>query len=207
VTIDRSILAKLSEADSRLGQLIASYGPPKIEQDDHLFRSIAESIMAQQLAWAAASTIIRRFKELYPGEEFPEPKDVLATPFEKLRAVGLSKQKASYIVDLATKVADGTINLEKLPSMVDEEVIEHLVQVKGVGRWTAEMILIFSLGRLDVLPVDDYGVQKGFQKVYGLRKLPSPERMKRIAAKWKPYRTIGSWYMWKAVDTAPPVGE
>lgn len=195
----------LGKADQKLGQLIRQYGPPKIEQDDQLFRSIAESIMAQQLAWAAASTIIRRFKELYAGKEFPRPEDVVKTPFEQLRSVGLSRAKATYIQDLAAKILDGTVDPKKLPNLSDEEVITHLVAVKGIGRWTAEMILIFLLGRLDVLPVDDLGVRKGFQKVYGLRKLPTPETMRRIATKWKPYRTFGTWYMWKAVDTKPPL--
>jgi len=141
--VDKKVLVKLKIADPHLGQLIATHGPPAIEQDTHLFRAIAESIMAQQLAWAAASTIIKRFKALYPGKKFPRPDNVVATPLEKLRSVGLSRQKASYILDLSSKVSDGTLDLETLPSMGDEQVIEHLVQVKGIGRWTAEMILIF----------------------------------------------------------------
>lgn len=203
--VDKKILARLAKADLKLGQLIAVNGPPTIEQDSHLFRSIAESIMAQQLAWAAASTIIKRFKALYPGKDFPKPQDVVDTPLETLRSVGLSRAKASYIQDLAAKIRDRTIDLTKLATMTDEKVIEHLTTVRGIGRWTAEMILIFSLGRLDVLPVDDLGVRKGFQKIYGMKELPNPEQMVKIAAKWRPYRSVGTWYMWKAVDGQPKI--
>ena len=198
--IDKKVLATLSKADSKLGQLIAANGPPKFEPVADLFRAIAESIIAQQLAWAAASTIIRRFKELYPGKDFPTPQDVVNTPFDRLRGVGLSRAKATYIQDLAAKIIEGTVDLAKLPAMSDDEVITHLIAVKGIGRWTAEMVLIFDLGRLDVLPVDDLGVRKGFQKVYGLKELPKPEKMMKIAEKWRPYRSVGTWYMWKAVD-------
>lgn len=200
-----AILRELSRRDKKLARVIAANPPFKTEPVADLFRAIAESIMAQQLAWAAASTIIKRFKALYPGKEFPSPRDVVATPFEKLRGMGLSRAKAAYLQDLAAKILDGTVAPEKLHKMSDEEVITHLVAVKGIGRWTAEMVLIFDLGRPDILPVDDLGVRKGFQKVYGFKELPKPPEMEKIGEKWRPYRSVGTWYMWKAVDAKPPI--
>lgn len=203
--VDRSILDQLSQADPKLGRIIAANEPFHVEPANNLFQAIATSIMAQQLAWSAVSTIIKRFEKLYPGREFPTPEDVLDTPFDELRSVGLSRAKVTYIKDLATKILDGTVDQAKLPLMSDEAVIRHLRSVKGIGRWTAEMVLIFDLGRLDVLPVGDLGVRKGFQRVYELTTLPAPRTMERIAKKWKPYRSIGTWYMWKAVDSKPPI--
>jgi DNA-3-methyladenine glycosylase II len=204
--VEKAILERLSSADPKLGRLIAEHGSFAINPTGNLFQAIAESIMAQQLAWAAASTIIKRFKELYPGKDFPSPQDVVKTPFDKLRSVGLSRAKATYIQDLASKILDGSVDPLRLADMSDQEVINHLTAVKGIGRWTAEMVLLFDLGRLDVLPVDDLGVRKGFQRIYGLKGLPKPEQMIKIAEKWRPYRSVGTWYMWKAMDTKPPIG-
>jgi 3-methyladenine DNA glycosylase/8-oxoguanine DNA glycosylase len=198
-TIDQA-LRLLARRDPALGRLIRRYGPFRVQASADLFCGIAESIVAQQLSWAAAKTIISRLRTLYPGRVFPSPEDVVATPPEALRSVGLSRAKAASLLDLAGKILDGTVDLGRLPTMSDEEVISHLVRVRGIGRWTAEMVLIFDLGRLDVLPVDDLGVKKGFQKVYGLPKLPTAAQMIEKADQWRPFRSIGTWYMWKAVD-------
>jgi DNA-3-methyladenine glycosylase II len=168
------------------------------------FDAVCRSIVFQQLSGKAAGTIHGRFQGLFGGKT-PLPAELASTSDEQLRSIGLSRQKSAYLKDLGSRVALGTLPIETLHELSDEEIISALTQVKGIGRWTAQMFLMFRLGRPDILPELDLGVQKGIQRTYRLRKLPTPERVKKIGAKWAPYRTVGSWYMWRLVDTPKPV--
>jgi 3-methyladenine DNA glycosylase/8-oxoguanine DNA glycosylase len=165
------------------------------------FEALAESIAYQQLSGKAAATIWGRVRALYPKRKKLDPKLVLATPDKKLRAAGLSGSKVAALKDLAAKTIDGTVpSARALAKMSDEEIIERLVTVRGIGRWTVEMLLLFDLGRPDVWPVHDYGVQKGFAKTFGRRKLPTPKQLLKLGDKWKPYRSAAAWYFWRALD-------
>jgi 3-methyladenine DNA glycosylase/8-oxoguanine DNA glycosylase len=165
------------------------------------FDALAESIAYQQLSGKAAATIWGRVRALYGKRKWLDPKQVLATKDEALRAAGLSRSKVAALKDLAAKTIDGTVpSARQLAKMSDEEIIERLTAVRGIGRWTAEMLLLFDLGRLDVWPVGDYGVQKGLAKTFGKRKLPTPKQMAKLGEKWKPYRSIAAWYFWRALD-------
>jgi len=165
------------------------------------FDALAESIAYQQLSGKAAATIWSRVRALYPEKKYLDPKLILATPDEKLRAAGLSRSKVAALKDLAAKTVDGTVpSARQLAKMSDEEIIARLITVRGVGRWTAEMLLLFDLGRPDVWPVHDYGVQKGFAKTFGKRKLPTPKQLLKLGEKWRPYRSLAAWYFWRALD-------
>jgi DNA-3-methyladenine glycosylase II len=166
---------------------------------DH-FAALAESILYQQLAGAAAAAIHRRFVALFDGALSPEA--VLALPEERLRAAGLSRNKTASIRDLAAKVAEGTVPVARLDRLPDEEIIERLSVVRGIGRWTAEMFLIFQLRRLDVWPVDDYGVRQGYSLAYGLPELLPPKQLQVEGDRFRPYRTVAAWYCWQAVHEA-----
>jgi DNA-3-methyladenine glycosylase II len=192
----------LRRVDPVLASVIRRVGPCRLDpaKRPDVFHALARSIIYQQLNGRAAGTIYRRFKGLYPGGRFPTAQRILETPLPKLRSAGLSPQKASYIRDLALKVESGAVDLRAVRAMGDDEVIVELTKVKGVGRWTAEMVLIFTLGRPDVLPVDDYGLGRAMMEAYGLRKMPSRERMVRIGPPWRPYRTVASWYMWQGLN-------
>jgi DNA-3-methyladenine glycosylase II len=195
----RKAVAYLKKADPVLGQVIEKLGSFKgwpASTGTH-FDAVCRSIVFQQLSGKAAGTIHGRFQGLYGGRT-PLPAELAATSDEHLRSIGLSRQKSAYLKDLGSRVALGELS-------IDEEIISALTQVKGIGRWTAQMFLMFRLGRPDVLPDLDLGVQKGIQKAYRLRKLPTPERVKKIGAKWAPYRTVGSWYMWRLLDAPKPV--
>jgi DNA-3-methyladenine glycosylase II len=165
------------------------------------FDSLAESIAYQQLNGKAAATIWSRVRALYPNRKWLDPAKVLATPDEKLRGAGLSRSKIAALKDLAAKTIDGTVPTGRvLLRMSDEEIIARLTQVRGIGRWTVEMLLLFDLGRPDVWPVDDYGVRKGFAKTFGKRKLPAPKQLTKLGEKWRPYRSVAAWYFWRALD-------
>jgi len=161
------------------------------------FAALAESILHQQLAGAAARAIHGRFVALFDGDLSPEA--VLAVPPRKLRAAGLSGRKVASIRDLAARVVDGSVPLHRLGRLADEELITRLSIVRGIGRWTAEMFLIFQLRRLDVWPVGDYGIRKGYALAYGLRKLPTPKQLDMVGERFRPYRTVAAWYCWQAV--------
>ena len=161
------------------------------------FAALAESIMYQQLAGAAAAAIHGRFLDLFDGDLSPER--VLALPARKLRGAGLSGAKAAAIRDLAAKVAAGVVPLHRIGRLSDEEIVESLSTVRGIGRWTAEMFLIFQLRRLDVWPVGDYGVRTGYGLAYGLRTLPTPKELDALGERFRPYRTVAAWYCWRAV--------
>jgi len=169
------------------------------------FQSLVEAIMYQQLAGSAADAIHGRFMKIY-NDRFPTPARLLKTPQERLRGVGLSGKKTEYIRDLASRVHSGSIDLAGLASLNDEQVVERLTEVKGIGRWTAEMFLIFCLGRSDVLPVGDLGLRRAMQKAYALWTLPTPEKMEKLAGPWRPYRSIATWYLWKSLDKFKTIG-
>jgi DNA-3-methyladenine glycosylase II len=191
-------LEHLSVSDARLGRIIQSVGACKIKRRRDPFQSLTEAIIYQQLAGSAADAILGRFVKIYGA--FPEPAQLLATDNMKLRAAGLSTRKIEYLKDLALHVSNGRLKLDLLASMSDDKVTEQLVQVKGIGPWTAEMFLIFCLRRPDILPVGDLGLRRAMQKTYSLSELPSPAVMQNIAQPWKPYRSIATWYLWKSLE-------
>jgi DNA-3-methyladenine glycosylase II len=188
-----------------MAELMRRTGPFRLPKPngDH-FAALAESILYQQLAGAAAAAIHRRFVALFDGSLSPEA--VLALPEERLRIAGLSGSKAASIRDLATKVADGTVPLTRISRFPDQEIVERLSVVRGIGRWTAEMFLIFQLRRLNVWPVDDYGVRKGYWLAYGLRDLLTPKQLEVEGERFRPFRTVAAWYCWRAVHAALPAG-
>jgi DNA-3-methyladenine glycosylase II len=193
--------AEIARRDKVMAELMERTGPFRLTKPtSDSFAALAESILYQQLAGAAAAAIHRRFEALFDGDLSPEA--VLALPEVRLRAAGLSGSKAASIRDLAAKVADGTVPLEHISRLADEQVIERLSVVRGIGRWTAEMFLIFQLRRLDVWPVDDLGVRKGYSLAYGLRELLKPKELQGEGERFRPYRTVVAWYCWRAVHAA-----
>lgn len=205
---------KVLGKDKRFVALIKKHGEAKLGREARPFEALIRSIVYQQVSGKAAATIFKRFTELFGpstklgvNRKFPTPEEVLAMPLQKLRAAGLSSQKSSYIKDLAEKFVDGTVQHKKFKKMTNEEVITHVTAVKGIGVWTAHMFLMFTLERLDVLPTGDLGVQKGFQIFYGLKKLPTPDQMEKLAKDWREHASIASWYMWRLADEAKPVAK
>ncbi|TVP42001.1 DNA-3-methyladenine glycosylase family protein [Candidatus Nitrosocosmicus arcticus] len=199
-------LVLLSKQDLKLGRLIKSIGNYSIQIHDNLFESLLKSIVYQQLASSAANAIYSRFL-LYYGETLPSPHQIISTPDAVLRfTIGLSFKKIEYIKNLAAKIVSGELNIHYLPCLQDEEIITELVKVKGIGRWTAEMFLIFCLKREDVLPLGDLGVKKAIQKLYNLSELPTDEFMLEASSKWKPYRSIATWYLWKSISKFDSIG-
>ncbi|MEP7014881.1 MAG: DNA-3-methyladenine glycosylase [Verrucomicrobiota bacterium] len=193
----------ISASDRRMAKLIKSSTRYNVSPSRSLrpFDALAESIAYQQLSGKAAATIWKRVRALYPKKKNLDPKLVLATPDEKLRGAGLSRSKVAAIKDLAAKTIDGTVpSARALTKMSDEEIVARLIAVRGIGRWTAEMLLLFDLGRPDVWPVGDYGVRKGFAKTFGKRKLPTPKQLEKHGEKWRPYRSVAAWYFWRALD-------
>lgn len=195
----------LCKVDSNLEKIIKIVGKYSINIRNDPFQSLVESIIYQQLAGKAANAIYNRFINYYNNKQIT-PTLILNSPNDNLKKVGLSNRKINYLKDLALHVYDGRINLEELPKMNDEEIINKLVNVKGIGRWTSEMFLIFSLGRQDILPVTDLGVRKAIQKVYSLSELPKPNIMMEIAKPWRPYRSIATWYLWKSLSNFNTIG-
>ncbi|HEY3160987.1 MAG TPA: DNA-3-methyladenine glycosylase [Vicinamibacterales bacterium] len=193
----------LARRDPVLRGLMRAHGPCGLAARQHSnpFKALARAIVGQQLSAKAAATIFSRFEALY--DAFPTPAQVHATPDERLRAVGLSSQKLGYLRDLCRRIEEGRLPLDVLERMEDEAIIEALTQVKGVGRWTAEMFLIFRLQRPDVLPLGDLGIVKAVQRAYKLRKAPSPDRLTRIGEAWRPYRSVACWYLWASLNNDP----
>ncbi|MFL6583590.1 MAG: DNA-3-methyladenine glycosylase family protein [Chthoniobacterales bacterium] len=197
----------LSATDQRLAQLIResiryNLQPGKVLRP---FDALAESITYQQLSGKAASTIWRRVRAIFGNPKFLDPKKVLATADEVFRAAGLSGNKTLAIKDLAQKTLEGIVPTARaLVKMSDEEIIERLTQVRGIGRWTVEMLLLFDLARPDVWPIHDLGVRKGFAKTFGKRKMPTPQQLMKLGERWRPYRSVAAWYMWRALDTKTP---
>ena len=193
----------LAAAHPKFEALIAKHGRCVLvdEEDEQvtIYQALMRAILFQQLSGKAASTIQGRLYALFPGHAFP-PADLLTTmSVEEFRAVGVSRQKAGYLQDLASK-AHIIPSPSELHELTDDEIVERLITIKGVGRWTVEMLLMFRFGRMDVLPVDDMGVQEGFKRVFELEKRPKKKEMEALAECWRPYRSVGSWYMWRLCD-------
>jgi DNA-3-methyladenine glycosylase II len=197
----RKAVAHLRKSDPVMARLIAAIGPCRYEVRNFgtHFDALCRSITYQQLSTKAAATIHGRFLDLFPNRH-PTPDALLALPEETLRGVGLSRQKLNYLRDLAGRVHANALPLDHLDELPDQEIIEYLVQVKGIGVWTAQMFLMFRLGRLDVLPVLDLGIRNAIKKAYRVRGVPTAKRMQKIGAPWTPYASVACWYLWRSLD-------
>ena len=195
-------IAHLCAADKILARLIKKVGPCTLKPKRRPpFEALVSAVTHQQLNGTAAMTILKRVIALYPGKKFPAPEDLLGTSDERLRSAGLSRAKAAALKDLADKTLSGVVpSLRAVSRMSDAELIERLTAVRGVGPWTVEMLLMFTLGRPDVLPVADFGVRKGFAVTYGLEELPTPKELLAHGERWRPHRTTAAWYMWRALE-------
>ncbi|MBS0169546.1 MAG: DNA-3-methyladenine glycosylase 2 family protein [Nitrospira sp.] len=198
-------IAHLCRVDPVMKRVIEEVGPyallPRARRSP--FESLVRAIAYQQLHEKAAESILKRFTALFPGRRFPRPADVLAISAEAIREAGFSRAKIAALQDVAAKALDGTVpTTAAIQRLDDEAIIERLTAVRGVGRWTVEMLLIFQLGRPNVLPVDDFGVRNGFRLAYGLSNMPTPNQVMRYGERWRPYRTAAAWYLWRAVDMA-----
>jgi DNA-3-methyladenine glycosylase II len=191
-------IVHLKRCDPILAGIIERIGPYRVAYGEPTFHSLAEAIVYQQLNGKAAVSIFKRFTELAGNPVTPE--GILKLSEQQMRAAGLSKQKSSYLRDLAAKTRAGIVDFTCLPNLRDEQVIEHLTQIKGIGTWTAQMFLMFALRRPNVLPTGDYGLQMAIRKLYKKRKLPKPAQMEKLAKCWEPYRSVASWYLWKSMD-------
>ncbi|SRR5712692_697693 len=198
-------VAHLRAADPALARLIAAVGPPAIRHEPDYFGALVSAILSQQISVSAASAIRTRLAARFAPEQPIAPAGILALSEDDLRAIGLSRAKLVYVRDLAAKVASGAVDLTTIDQLPDEAVIERLTQIKGIGRWTAEMFLIFSLGRLDVLPVDDLGFRDGVRRVYALPELPKAADVRARAEPWRPYRSFATWYFWRSRNVDPAV--
>lgn len=200
----QSGIAHLRKVDPILAAVIAAYPEPRIAPHTQYYQELVESIISQQLSVKAAAAILQRFRDLFAGS-FPDPSAILTKDVETYREIGLSRQKASYIRDLASKVLDGTVQFDHLEQLPNQEIIAELTQIKGVGEWTVHMFLIFCMSRLDVLPVGDLGIRNGIQRLYGLEERPSAEEVAEISSQrgWSPYESIASWYIWQSLDNKP----
>ena len=195
----------LARHDRVMARLTRQVGPCTLKPEPRRtpYHSLVRAVAHQQLNGTAAATILRRFQGLFPGRRFPSPEDVAAASDEALRSAGLSGAKVAAIRDITARVLSGEIpGSRTMRGMSDEEVVERLTAARGVGRWTAEMLLMFQLGRPDVLPADDYGVRTGFRIAYGWDELPRPRELLAFGERWRPHRTVASWYLWRAVDLA-----
>ena len=202
-------LRHLARSDKTMARLIARVGPCdwKPRREHSPFQALVRSVAYQQLNGTAAATIFARVKALYPGKTFPTPEDLLATPDPLLRGAGLSRPKIAAIKDIATHTLSGTVPTSRaIARMTDDDIVSRLTAIRGVGPWTVHMLLIFKLGRPDVLPVTDYGVRKGFALTYRLDDLPTPDQLLAHGERWRPYRTFAAWYFWRALDSAPKPG-
>lgn len=201
--MNRPALQHLCRADKVLARVIKKVGPCPLAPRRGVppYQALVKSVTYQQLNGKAAETIFRRLLALFPGKKFPAPEDIVATPEEQLRSAGLSRAKTAAIKDIAAKTLDGVVPTRRaIAKMSDPEIIERLTTIRGVGPWTVEMLLMFTLGRPDVLPATDYGVRSGFARVYGLKALPSPKELLAHGERWQPHRTVAAWYLWRALE-------
>lgn len=200
--MSKRILAHLTRADPILGGVIRAAGPLKLELRDHEpFQALAQAIAHQQLNGTAANTILRRLVATCGKSDFPTPQEILDASAATVRAAGFSFAKVAALKDLAAKTLAAIVpDRRTLTDLEDAVIIERLTQVRGVGRWTVEMLLMFQLGRPDVLPVDDFGVRAGFRAAYGLTRLPKPKVLALWGERWKPYRSAAAWYLWRALE-------
>ncbi|MBS0365718.1 MAG: DNA-3-methyladenine glycosylase 2 family protein [Proteobacteria bacterium] len=213
--MNQHIVDHLGKADAVLAGVMRAVGPPAIELDAecHPFEALARAIAHQQLNGTAAGTILRRLVESCGTGAFPTPRQILDAPQPRLRAAGFSFAKIAALRDLAARTLDEIVpDHATLQALGDEEIVARLTEVRGIGRWTVEMLLMFRLGRPDVLPIDDFGVQAGFKAAYGLKKLPQPKALAKWGERWKPYRSTAAWYLWRALELAregrlPPPAE
>jgi len=195
-------VAALRQSDPRLARLIEQVGPcqlPPAGLEGSLLAALGRAILFQQLSGKAAETIMGRFVALYDDPVFPSAEAILATPDEEFRKVGVSGQKTRYLKDLARCITEGLPTLAELAELPDQEILQILTPIKGVGPWTVQMLLIFRLGRLDVWPIDDLGVRSGVKKVYNLAELPSKKYLTTLGEPWKPYRSVCAWYFWQSL--------
>jgi DNA-3-methyladenine glycosylase II len=192
----------LMRRDPKLAPIIKKYGVCGIRtgREGDIFCGLVEAIVSQQLSTRAAATIYGRLRALLPDTGTPTPEALLALPDDALRGVGLSRQKLGYLRDLSRKMLDGSINTAGLLEMSDEDIVSELTKIKGIGRWTVEMLLIFRLTRPDVFPAGDLGIVKAVHKTYNLRKTPDAKRLHAIAERWRPYRSVASWYLWASLE-------
>lgn len=190
----------LAEADPIMARLIARVGPCQLKPRRQYFVTLCDSIISQQLSAKVATTIFDRFAILYPRRR-PTPQAVVSTSLRRLRATGLSRQKAQYLRDLAAGFRDGHVATRRFGHQSNDEIAASLVMIRGIGRWTADMFLIFALGRLNILPADDLGIQKAIQMAYGLSTLPTAQRIRTRGRAWHPFETIASWYLWRSLST------
>jgi DNA-3-methyladenine glycosylase II len=199
-------LARLAKNDPVFEVLIQTYPAPSFEKHENYYQELVESIISQQLSIKAAAKILERFRALF-SEDFPTPQQILTVSIEELRSVGLSRQKASYIQDLAEKVLDGTVVFDGLDQLSNQEIIDELTKVKGVGEWTVHMFLMFCMARPDVLAYGDLGIRNGVTKLYSQETLATPEDVKHIARtnNWHPYESAACWYVWQSLDNKPGV--
>jgi DNA-3-methyladenine glycosylase II len=195
----------LSKADDALAELMLRIGPCRLEVEHHIqpFAALLEAIVHQQLNGRAAAAILKRVKALFPGRRFPRPEDFGEVSDERLRAAGLSRSKVAAIRDLAAKTQAGVVPTARaIGRMPDEEIVERLTAIRGIGRWTVEMLLLFNLGRPDVLPATDYGVRQGYALTFGGGELPKPAELLLRGERWRPHRSVATWYLWRAVEVA-----
>jgi len=198
----KKALVHLKKRDKMLGRVISRFGSLESKSfwgPTNPYEAIVESFIYQQISGSAADAIVKKFKGLYGGR-FPKPKEFLATSEKKVRSAGISPQKYSYIKDLCERLTKNELDLNSLDELPDEEIIAILDDIKGIGRWTAEMFLMFSLRRVNVFPMDDLGIQKGVRKVYGLTRVPSKDKMHSLSNRWDPYKSIASLYLWRSQD-------
>ena len=203
----RAAIRHIKRADPRfarvIDRIIKATGPFNLPPSAHAgpFEALLRSIFYQQLNGKAAATILGRFKDRFGGGEMPPPAAILAASTRQLRSVGLSRQKIAAIRDLAQRALDGTVPPQaEIELLSNEEIVKRLTVVRGIGAWTVEMLLIFHLGRPNILPVSDFGVRKGFQLVFGKRKMPAPKELAAYGQRWHPYRTVATWYLWRASE-------
>ena len=198
-------LEHLSAVDPVMARLIREVGPCRLVHEPWRspFQSLVQAVAHQQLNGTAAETILTRFKKLFPKRKFPKPEDLASVTDEQIRACGFSFAKIAAIRDIAAKTLDGTIpSSRQIEKLSDEEIIERLTAARGVGRWTVEMLLMFQLGRKDVLPVDDFGVRTGFRVAYKKREMPKPKALLAFGKKWRPHASTAAWYLWQAANAA-----
>ncbi len=202
----RAARQHLQKSDPVMKSLLTKHGPFTAKAKTDRFGTLVSSIISQQISTAAASTIKQRLHQAIMDRAGKKAlpslsaDDLLQFDLDSFREIGISRQKATYLLDLATKVSEGKLNLKNFGRLDDEQIIEQLIEVKGIGRWTAQMFLMFSMARLDVLPVDDLGIKNAVQRQYNLEESPSPKQIEEIAIPWRPYATIASWYLWRSLE-------
>ncbi|MDX2214639.1 MAG: DNA-3-methyladenine glycosylase [Oculatellaceae cyanobacterium bins.114] len=202
-----AVISFLKQSDPHLASVIERVGPCLLTPDEgDLLSCMAETIIYQQLSGKAAATIHRRFLQIYGDRPVLTATDILSTPDEVLRGAGISRAKVSYLKDLAQRVQAGLPSLEQLQELDDEAIAKTLTQIKGIGRWSVQMLLIFRLNRPDVLPTEDLGVRTAIQKIYGLETLPDKKTVEQVGQAWKPYRSIATWYLWRSLDAPVLLG-